>query len=100
MAAFKKLRGILASEDVVLIYPDYSKPFDLTTDASSTGIGAVLSQGNRFITMISRTLKDREVNYAMNQRELLAIIWALDSLQHYLYGKNYIRIYTDHQSKP
>jgi len=46
--------------------------------------------------MISRTLKDREINYATNERELLAIVWALDTLRHYLYGKNDINIYTDH----
>lgn len=66
MLAFDKLRNILYSEEIVLHYPDYSKPFDLTTDASSTGISPVLSQGNRPITMISRTLKDRDVNYATN----------------------------------
>ncbi|KAH8238642.1 hypothetical protein KR026_007643, partial [Drosophila bipectinata] len=74
--AFDKLKSILASEDVTLHYPDFSRPLDLTTDASSTGIGAVLSQDKRPITMISRTLKDREVNYATNERELLAIVWA------------------------
>ncbi|KAH8269651.1 hypothetical protein KR018_002083, partial [Drosophila ironensis] len=43
------------------------------------------------------TLKDRELNYATNERELLAIVWALDSLRHYLYGKSDINIFTDHQ---
>lgn len=33
--AFEKLRNILSSEDVMLGYPDYKKPFDLTTDASA-----------------------------------------------------------------
>lgn len=42
--AFERLRNILASEDVVLMYPDFKKPFDLTTGASASGIGAVLSQ--------------------------------------------------------
>lgn len=95
--AFCKLRSILASEDVMLRYPDFKKPFDLTTDASTYGIGAVLSQEGRSITMISRTLKDREVNYATNERELLAIIWALAKLRHYLYGIKDINIFTDHQ---
>jgi len=35
--------------------PDYKKAFDLTTDATAYGIGAVLSQEGRSITMISRT---------------------------------------------
>lgn len=95
--AFIKLRQILASEDVTLLYPDFEKPFDLTTDASSCGLGAVLSQNSRPITMISRTLKDHEVNYATNERELLAIVWALKCLRHFLYGARRINIYTDHQ---
>jgi hypothetical protein len=72
--AFQKLCNILTSENVMLSYPDYTKPFDLTTDASAYGIGAVLSQEGRPITMISRTLKDSEANYATNERELLAIV--------------------------
>jgi len=39
-------------------YPDFRKPFDLTTDASAYGIGAVLSQDKKPITMISKTFKD------------------------------------------
>jgi len=95
--AFQKLRNILASEDVILRYPDYKKAFDLTTDASAYGIGAVLSQEGRPITMISMTLNDREVNYATNERELLAIVWALAELRHYLYAVKDINIFTDHQ---
>lgn len=94
--AFEKLRNVLSSEDVMLGYPDYRKPLDLTTDASAYGIGAVLSQGGP-ITMISRTLKDRERNYATSERELLAIVWALGKLRHYLYGVKEINDFTDHQ---
>ena len=54
--AFNKLKKLLASEDILLLYPNFAKPFDLTTDASSHAIGAVLSQEGRPITMISRTL--------------------------------------------
>lgn len=97
MQTFRKLKEILASEEVMLLYPDFKKPFDLTTDASSLGLGAVLSQGGRPITMISRTLKDKEQNYATNERELLAIVWALQKLRNFLYGVRYLNIYTDHQ---
>jgi len=95
--AFDHLRNILASEDVILTYPDFKLPIDLTTDASASGIGAVLSQNKRTITMISRTLKDCELNYATNERELLAIVWAICKLQNYLYGTQEVRIFTDHQ---
>lgn len=97
LAAFEKLKKILASEDVLLQHPDYSKPFELTTDASSKALGAVLSQNGRPVTMISRTLNKTEENYATNERELLAIVWALQNLRHYLYGVQNIHIYTDHQ---
>lgn len=97
ISAFEKLKKILASDEVLLQHPDYKKPFELTTDASSSAIGAVLSQNGRPITMISRTLSKTEENYATNERELLAIVWALQSLRHYLYGIQNIKIFTDHQ---
>lgn len=50
MKAFDILKKILSSDD------SFTKPFDLTTGASSKGLGAVLSQGKRPITIISRTL--------------------------------------------
>lgn len=47
--------------------------------------------------MISRTLKDKECDLATNERELLAIVWALKKLRNYLYGVKTLNIYTDHQ---
>lgn len=96
-SAFEKLKNVLTSENVMLLYPDYKKPFDLTTDASALGLGAVLSQGGKPITMISRTLKDKELSFGTNERELLAIVWALKSLRNYLYSVQNLNIYTDHQ---
>jgi len=69
----------------MLLYPDYRKAFHLTTDASAFGLGAVLSQDGKPVTMISRTLQDRELNFATNERELLAIVWALKSLRSYIW---------------
>lgn len=95
--AFSKIRRTLASQDVILSYPNFSKEFQLTTDASNYAIGAVLEQDSRPITFISRTLTKTEENYAANEKEMLAIVWALQSLRMYLYGTTKVVIYTDHQ---
>lgn len=96
---FEKMKEILTSDDI-LIYPDFSQDFHLTTDASDYAIGAVLSQGpigkDRPITYISRTLNSAEENYATNEKEMLAIIWSLQKLRNYLYTAK-INILTDHQ---
>ena len=47
--------------------------------------------------MISRTFSASEQNYATDERKLLAIVWALKKLRHYLYGIKDIHIFTDHQ---
>jgi len=70
----------------------------LTTDASDVANGAVLSQDNKPITFISKTLNKTEQLYATNKRELLAIVWALKNSRNYLYGVIGIEIQTDHQS--
>lgn len=95
--AFDQIKNALISKEVVLAYPNYNKEFHLTTDASNYAIGAVLEQDNRPITYISRTLSKTEESYAANERELLAIIWALKALRNYLYGTAKIKIFTDHQ---
>lgn len=94
--ALNKLKTTLTSDDVMLAYPDFKREFVLTTDASNYALGAVLSQDNRPIAFLSRTLSRTEENYATNEKELLAIVWALKSLRNYLYGSTKLKIYTDH----
>lgn len=97
LAAFERIKTLL-QEKVELYQPDFSKPFELTTVASNFAIGAVLSQDRHPITFISRTLNSTEQNYATNEKEILAIVWALQKLRNYLYGIADLTIYTDHQS--
>lgn len=97
LKAFDKIK-LLLQEQIELYQPDYKKPFDLTTDASNFAIGAVLSQDKHPITFISRTLTTTEQNYTTNEKEILAIVWALQKLRNYLYGVSNLTIYTDHQS--
>lgn len=95
--AFKKIKNTLSSEDVMLSFPSFDRPFHLTTDSSNFAIGAVLEQDGKPITFISRTLNQSEEHYATNEKEMLAIIWALKSLRNYLYGASAVKIFTDHQ---
>lgn len=95
--AFRKIINTLVSEDLLLVYPDFSKEFHLTTDASNYALGAVLEQEGRPIAFISRTLQKREEHLATNEREMLAIVWALDAFKKYLYGTAKVKIFTDHQ---
>lgn len=100
LIAFQRLKEMLTTADV-LQFPDFDKPFNLTTDASNYALGAVLSQGeigrDKPIAYISRVLDKAEENYAANEKEMLAIVWSLDTLRNYLYGAKKVKIFTDHQ---
>lgn len=95
--AVNKLKTYL-KEQVKLYQPNYKKAFENTTDAFNIAIGALLSQNKNPIYFLSRTLSATEQNYSTNEKELLAIIWLLQKLRNYIYGKADLTIYTDHQS--
>ena len=57
--AFDTVKSTIAKE-VVLAYPDFSKPFDIYTDASTKQSGAVITQDNRPIAFFSRKLSDAQ----------------------------------------
>ena len=88
--AFDFLKRALTSEPI-LRYPDFSKPFRLTTDASSNAIGAILSQDpdDKPIAYASRSLNKHERNYSTIDKELLAIVWAVKYFTPYLYGNKF-----------
>lgn len=97
--AFMFFRKIL-TEEPLLQHPDFTKPFNVTTDASNMAIGAVLSQGkigsDLPISYASRTLNKAEKNYNTTEKELLAIVWAVKQFRPYLYGRKFV-IVTDHR---
>ncbi|GFX08800.1 retrovirus-related Pol polyprotein from transposon opus [Trichonephila clavipes] len=69
--------------------------FNLFTDASGVGIGAVLNQNHRPIAFVSRTLNKAERNYTVTERECLAVIWALNKFKTY-FGSLPVKVITDH----
>lgn len=90
----------MLTNDPILQYPDFTKEFLLTTDASNVAIGAVLSQGpigsDKPIAYASRTLNSSELNYSTIEKELLAIVWACKYFRPYLFGRKF-KIITDHK---
>lgn len=96
---FEHCKTLLTNEPI-LQYPDFTKTFHLTTDASNYAIGAVLSQGpigqDRPIAYASRTLNSHEINYSTIEKELLSIVWATKYFRPYLFGRKF-NIMTDHK---
>ena len=96
---FDKLKTYFLS-DLVLRLPDITKIFCLRTDASGTGLGAVLLQYHDNIphpvSYASKKLLPREQNYSTIERECLGIVWGIQRFDYYLYGKPFI-LETDHK---
>ncbi|KAK3510723.1 hypothetical protein QTP70_015981 [Hemibagrus guttatus] len=89
----------------LLVHPDPDKPFIVEVDASTTGVGAVLSQqqGNPSrlhpCAFFSRKLNPAERNYDIGNRELLAVKLALEEWRHWLEGaKHPFTVLTDHKN--
>ena len=93
-AAFEKTKTALTTLPV-LTYFDKDKDHIIQTDASKTGLGAVLLQEGQPVVYTSRTLTDTECRYSNIERELLSVVFGLERLHHYTFGKP-ITVETDH----
>ena len=98
--SFQSLKKLLISSPV-MSYPSSSSTFILDTDASNTGIGAVLSQivdgDEKVIAYASRVLTKPERQYCVTRREMLATVHFCKYFKHYLLGRKFI-LRTDHAS--
>ncbi|XP_070660549.1 uncharacterized protein [Malus domestica] len=96
--AFNHLKDLLTSAPIITP-PDWSIPFELMCDASDYAIGAVLGQRKNKLPHViyyaSRTLNDAQLNYSTTEKELLAVVFALDKFRSYLIGTKVI-VFTDH----
>ncbi|XP_038679454.1 uncharacterized protein LOC119980732 [Tripterygium wilfordii] len=98
MRAFDLLKEKLTTAPIMMP-PDFSLPFEIVCDASDFAIGAVLCQRvdkkSHVIYYSSQTLNDAQVNYTTTEKELLAIVFALDKFRQYLACSKVI-VYSDH----
>ncbi|CAJ1057674.1 uncharacterized protein LOC108874699, partial [Xyrichtys novacula] len=103
-ATFHHLKSLFISAPV-LKHPDPSLQFMVEVDASDSGVGAVLSQRDSQTQKLhpcaffSRKLSATEQNYDVGNRELLAVVWALQEWRHWLEGASQpFLIWTDHKN--
>ncbi|CAM8953801.1 unnamed protein product [Rhodiola kirilowii] len=96
--AFDELKHALTRTPIIRA-PDWSKGFEIMCDASDYAVGAVLGQRDEkkpvVIYYASRTLDPAQRNYSTTEKELLAVVFALEKFRSYLLGTKVI-VYSDH----
>lgn len=101
LEAFKRSKKMMVSL-TERAQPNFNKGFIVTTDASDTAIGGILSQlddngRERLVYAFSRIMSPAEKNYSVTDKELLAAVKAIEKFRYYLLGRKFI-LKTDHQA--
>ena len=98
--SFTAAKALLSSSKLLVHY-DPNKPLMLSCDASSYGVGAVLSHqmqdgSEKPIGFASRTMSATEKKYSQLDKEALALMFGISKFHQYLYGRKFT-LYTDHR---
>jgi hypothetical protein len=88
-AAFQALKNALTSAPVLAL-PDFSKVFEIETDALAFGIGAMLMQDGHSLAFLSKALGPRNRGLSTYEKECLAILLAVDHWRSYLQGAEFV----------
>ena len=94
--AFAKLKEMV-TRTPVLRYYNLKEEVTLQCDASQSGLGAALMQNGQPVAYASRALTPAETRYAQIEKELLAIVFACDRFDAYVYGRDLVNVETDHK---
>jgi hypothetical protein len=96
--AFETLKKALTTAPIVQP-PDWNLPFEIMCDASDFAVGAILGQRvDKKLNVIhyaSKTLDAAQKNYATNEKEFLAVVFACDKFRPYIIDSK-VTIHTDH----
>ena len=94
--AFDIFRSAI-TQVLVLALLNFSKPFIIEVDASGHGVGVVLRQGEQPISFLSQAFNERARMKSVYEKELMAIVLAVQKWRSYLLGRNFL-VRTDQSS--
>ncbi|WJZ99816.1 hypothetical protein VitviT2T_018231 [Vitis vinifera] len=98
--SFEELKQFLTIAPIVRA-PNWKLPFEVMCDASDLAMGAVLGQredGKPYVIYYaSKTLNEAQKNYTTTEKELLAVVFALDKFRASLVGSSIV-VFTDHSA--
>ena len=94
--AFDLIKAAI-SRNVQLLYPNFSQPFEIYTDASKVQLGSVISQRGRPVAFYSCELNPAQQRYTTTEQEVLSVVATLKEFRNILLGQQVI-VHMDHLS--